>query len=199
MFNGKNHYKWSFSIAMLNYQRVATFVPQQWIRVPHHHIGDVDPSKTQGRMRSQKWLAADGPQNLWGRAPRTPNWSPGDWTGIGSHENGGDFCWFKVRYAPEKHHSTIIAMENGLFIDDIRWLSYSTYLCSCWIILFICFVDPGSPGPLLWQQHQTIGDAIHALRMIQDSSQVHCCCRLTSKARRRSTRVHWPLKKDMAN
>ena len=65
------------------------FVPQQWIRVPHHHIGDVDPSKTQGRMRSQKWLAADGPQNLWGRAPRTPNWSPGDWTGIGSHEKMG--------------------------------------------------------------------------------------------------------------
>ena len=24
MFNGKTHYKWSFSIAMLNYQRVPT-------------------------------------------------------------------------------------------------------------------------------------------------------------------------------
>ena len=77
-------------------------------------------------------------------------------------------------------------------------------------IFFICFVDPGSPD-LLWQQHQTMGDAIHAPRMIQDSSQVHCCCRLTSKAReggRRGIgdgsafyRIHqdpWPLKQDMA-
>jgi hypothetical protein len=26
-FNGKNHYKWPFSIAMLNYQRVLTIIP----------------------------------------------------------------------------------------------------------------------------------------------------------------------------
>ena len=48
------------------------------------HPGPVQaqPSKTQGRMRSQKWLAADGPQNLRGRAPRTPKkprWLDRDW------------------------------------------------------------------------------------------------------------------------
>ena len=39
MFNGKIHYKWSFSIAMLNYQRVKTYAEQHrflplWVQEP---------------------------------------------------------------------------------------------------------------------------------------------------------------------
>ena len=33
IFNGKTHYKWPFSIAMLNYQRVKTHVSQSFINV----------------------------------------------------------------------------------------------------------------------------------------------------------------------
>jgi len=41
MFNGKIHYKWSFSIAMLNYQRVTVSINQQTF---HHPISAITPS-----------------------------------------------------------------------------------------------------------------------------------------------------------
>ena len=37
MFNGKIHYKWPFSIAMSNYQRVASSEPFLAVEIPHAH------------------------------------------------------------------------------------------------------------------------------------------------------------------
>ena len=55
MFNGKIHYKWSFSIAMLNYQRVDLRVdptkPSSITSPPRSKDGPDGPVAASGRLR----------------------------------------------------------------------------------------------------------------------------------------------------
>jgi hypothetical protein len=59
MFNGKIHYKWQFSIAMLNYQRVYLEnmkVSGQIILNPKAGFQQIEPSAGVGSQRRTKFL-----------------------------------------------------------------------------------------------------------------------------------------------
>ena len=108
MFNGKTHYKWSFSIAMLNYQRVVGNCCWYYVTMSLIWGTTILSGKSLGWPGSEVWD--------W-------RWLPATWRTGASFRHGFSMALIEIDALPNLNMGGSLTMANCELVIT-RWLTY---------------------------------------------------------------------------